>query len=175
MVNGVGRVCPSRLDGADEGVLVDLGSLVCLLALGLEVVLKLGSVPLAVRSYDLLIPVLLDQALQVLAISRRRVGNVVVRQPALELSLVPFVVSYKLSVSSLFLNLRPGIMSLREAVCGRWGQRNVLTSLAKPGGGDGRVGGEGQTKDGGERELHRECDGRRDVLIEARRRNLQWG
>lgn len=52
-----------------------------------------GGVPVLVRRDDVVIPVVADGLLEEGAIGGSRVGNVVVRQPPLELSLVPLVVS----------------------------------------------------------------------------------
>jgi len=53
---------------------------------------ELVDIPAVVRLGDIVIPVGLDKVLQVLAVRSGREGDVVVREPALQLGLVPFVV-----------------------------------------------------------------------------------
>jgi hypothetical protein len=108
VVDAVGRVLPVGLDLAEQRVLVLLGALLDLLALAGEVVRQLVGIPLVwvkqsistrlSRYYDesltvglddVVLPVGLDLVEQVLAVSGRGVGDVVVRQPALQLRLVP--------------------------------------------------------------------------------------
>lgn len=62
------------------------------LALALEESGELGGVPVAVGLNHEVTPVLFNQALKVFAVSWCRIGNIVVRQPPLELGLVPLVV-----------------------------------------------------------------------------------
>ena len=57
-----------------------------------EEVSKLGGVPVVVWCSDLGLPVVLDEDLEVFAVGRCRVGNVVIRQPSLKLGFMPFVV-----------------------------------------------------------------------------------
>lgn len=90
---------PGILHLGDEAVLVLLGTLLNLLAGRGQVVLKLGSVPVVVRLDDMILPVVLDELGQVLAVGRGRVGDVVVGEPALELGLMPLVVSCSASPS----------------------------------------------------------------------------
>jgi hypothetical protein len=78
----------------NERLFVLFGTLLHLLSLGSDVLLKLIGVPAIVGCDDLVIPVLLDEVFQVLAVCRSWIWNVVVRQPPLELCLVPFVVCY---------------------------------------------------------------------------------
>ena len=84
---------PVALDLAEQAVLVLLSTLLCLLALGAQVVLELIRVPVIVWLGDIVLPVLLDQVLQIFTVGCGRERNVVVRQPSLKLGLVPFVVS----------------------------------------------------------------------------------
>lgn len=76
----------------NKTVLVLLGALLDLLALRCDVALQLVGVPLVVWLYNIVLPVLLNQILQVLAVCRCWVWDVVVREPTLELSLVPLVI-----------------------------------------------------------------------------------
>lgn len=92
LVRLVGGRVPVLLDLLDEAVLVLLGALLGLLTLGSQVAGQLVGVPLAVWLGDVVVPVLLHQVLQVLAIGGSRIRDVVVGQPALKLSLVPLVV-----------------------------------------------------------------------------------
>ena len=54
--------------------------------------MELSCIPAVVWSDNLVIPIALNEALKVLAVSWSGVRNVVVRQPSLQLRLVPFVV-----------------------------------------------------------------------------------
>ena len=74
----VGSGVPVLLDLLDEAVLVLLGALLRLLALGGQVAGELVGVPLAVGLGDVVVPVLLDQVLQVLAVGGSGVGDIVV-------------------------------------------------------------------------------------------------
>jgi hypothetical protein len=56
--------------------------------------LKLRGIPFGVGSRNFALPVFFDDILEVLAVCRRRIGNVVVRKPAFKLSFMPFVVDY---------------------------------------------------------------------------------
>jgi len=58
----------------------------------LEVLVHLGGVPVAIRGDDVDVPVLLHELLELPAVGRGRVGHVMVREPPLELRLVPFVI-----------------------------------------------------------------------------------
>lgn len=62
------------------------------LSLGLEVVEQLGGIPLVVGLNNVVVPVLLDEVLDVLAVSGGRIRDAVVGEPTLELSLMPLVV-----------------------------------------------------------------------------------
>lgn len=83
---------PVRLHRRNQAVLVLLGTLLGLLALGAQVGLELLRVPAVVGLGDLGVPVVLDKVLQILAIGGGGIGDVVVREPALELGLMPLVV-----------------------------------------------------------------------------------
>ena len=93
---------PRSLDLLEQAVLALGGALLCLLTLGGQVRLELLGVPVVVWCSNVVLPVLVDQIDQVLAISWGRVWDVVVRQPSLKLGLMPLVVSWKGCVSSLF-------------------------------------------------------------------------
>jgi hypothetical protein len=45
------------------------------------------------RIYDLGLPICLDKILKIFSVCRGRIGDIVIREPALQLSLMPFVVS----------------------------------------------------------------------------------
>lgn len=94
LVGLVGSLVPDALHLREQAILVLLGTLLDLLALAAEVALQLVCIPLVVRLGDVVLPVLLHEVLQVLAVGWSRVGDIVVRQPALELSLMPLVVCY---------------------------------------------------------------------------------
>lgn len=89
---------PVPLHLTEQALLILLGPLLDLLALRRQVVLQTLRVPGAVGLDDVVLPVVLDQVLEVLAVGGRGVGDVVVREPALQLRLVPFVVRYTASV-----------------------------------------------------------------------------
>lgn len=67
---------------------------------GLQEGAQVGAVPALVGGDDIVVPVLLDEILEVLAISRGWVGDVVVREPALKLGLMPFIIDWKTSLSA---------------------------------------------------------------------------
>lgn len=99
LVGLLGSLMPGILHLGDEAVLVLLGTLLDLLASGGEVVLKLSGVPVVVWLDDVVLPVVLDELGQVLTVGRSRIGDVVVGEPALELGLMPLVVSCSTSSS----------------------------------------------------------------------------
>jgi hypothetical protein len=59
-----------------------------------EIALDRLGIPVLVRVHDLIVPVRLDEVLEVLAVGRLRVGNVVVGEPSLKLGLMPLVVDW---------------------------------------------------------------------------------
>lgn len=79
-----------------EVVLGSLDLALGLLALGLQEGAELSGIPAAVGSHDVVVPVLLNEALKILAVGRGRVRDGVIREPALKLRLVPFVVDFTL-------------------------------------------------------------------------------
>lgn len=93
LVGLLGGLVPCVLNLGDEALGVLLGALLDLLAGGSQVVGELVGSPVAVGLGDVVLPVLRDEVGQVLAVGRSRVGHVVVGEPALELSLMPLVVS----------------------------------------------------------------------------------
>jgi hypothetical protein len=99
LVGLVGSLVPCVLNLGDEALGVLLGALLDLLAGGGQVAGELTRAPAAVGLGDVVLPVLLDEVGQVLAVCRGRVGDTVVGEPALKLSLMPFVVSYTASPS----------------------------------------------------------------------------
>jgi len=92
---------PRFLNLAEERILVLLSALLDLLALRLEVRLQTLGVPRVVGLSDVVFPAVLDEVLQVLAVGRGGVWDVVIRQPPLQLSLVPFVVRCAFSCKSV--------------------------------------------------------------------------
>jgi hypothetical protein len=88
---------------ADERILVGLSALLGLDTLGAQPGLQVLDGPRVVGLDDVVIPVLLDQRLEVLAVGRSGVGDVVVGQPRLELGLVPLVVGCGKGRSALHL------------------------------------------------------------------------
>ena len=90
---------PCVLNLGDEALGVLLGALLDLLAGGSQVVGELVGSPVAVGLGDVVLPVLGDKVGQVLTVGRGGVGDVVVGEPALKLSLVPLVVSCAASMS----------------------------------------------------------------------------
>lgn len=114
------RLVPETFDLVDQGVLGSSGALLRLGTLLLEVVVQLVRVPATVRSDGIAVPVALDQLLEVLAVSRCGVRNIVVREPALKLRLVPFIVGcWGVGVSS----------KGRHAIDPRWAE-DVRTGFA---------------------------------------------
>lgn len=91
----VGSLMPVRLDLADKAVLVLLSALLDLLARACDVVLELLGVPSVVGLGNLVVPVVLDKVDEVLAVGRGGIGDIVVREPSLQLGLMPLVVSCK--------------------------------------------------------------------------------
>jgi hypothetical protein len=85
---------PVRANLANEAVLGSLGLGLGLLALGLEESAQLSRVPAVVGCDNVVIPVLLDKVLKILAVGRGGIWDRVVSKPALQLSLMPFVVGY---------------------------------------------------------------------------------
>lgn len=85
---------PVALNLGNQAVLGTFGLLLGLLALGLEEGAQLGGIPAVVGLDNIVVPVLLNDALQVLAVSWSRVRDVVVSEPALQLRLMPLVVDY---------------------------------------------------------------------------------
>jgi len=69
----------------------------------------LARVPVVVRLGDLGLPVVLDKILEVLAVCWCRVWNIVIRQPSLKLSFVPFVIDCGEDMSAKF--------KIREEAC----------------------------------------------------------
>ena len=72
------------------------------------------SVPFIVRVDDFLVPVVLDQVLKILPVSWSGVWDVVIREPTLKFTFMPFVVDY-LAVS-LISNLSPGILGVVQYI-----------------------------------------------------------
>ena len=92
VVGAVRSALPVALHLGEEAVLVLLRALLHLVTLRRHPVGELVDIPAVVRLGDIVIPVGLHQVLQVLAVRGGREGDVVVREPALQLGLVPFVV-----------------------------------------------------------------------------------
>ena len=92
VVGLVFRLVPITLNLIDERILGSSGAILGLDALLLQVAVQLLRVPATVWGDGVAVPVALDQLLEVLAVSRCGVGDAVVREPALKLSLVPSIV-----------------------------------------------------------------------------------
>ena len=90
---GVCAVGPVTLDRVDQTVFIGVRRFLGIGSLGLEVRLKLGSFPFIVRCSNFFIPILLYKIFKVFAVRGCRVGDVIVREPALKLGFVPFIVS----------------------------------------------------------------------------------
>lgn len=99
LVGLLGSLVPGVLNLGEEAVLVLLSALLDFLASGGQVVGELGSVPVVVGLGDVVLPVLANEVAQILAVGRGGVGDIVVGEPALELSLMPLVVSCAASPS----------------------------------------------------------------------------
>ena len=84
---------PCGLDLRDKALGVLLSALLDLLSGRGQVVGELAGAPAAVGLGDVVLPVLRDEVGQVLAVGRGGVGDAVVGEPALKLSLMPLVVS----------------------------------------------------------------------------------
>ena len=83
---------PGLLNLADEVVFVLFGPFLDVFAFATEVGLQSIDIPTLVRSGDVGVPILLHKVFKILAICRLGIGNVMVGEPLLELSLMPFVV-----------------------------------------------------------------------------------
>lgn len=92
LVGGVFSFVPVRLDMRKQTILVLLGLSRHVVAARLQICAELGSIPFIVRLYNIVIPVLRDEILQILAVSWGWIWDVLVRQPSLKLRLVPLVV-----------------------------------------------------------------------------------
>jgi hypothetical protein len=99
LVGLVGSLVPCVLDLGEKAVLVLLGALLDLLASGGQVAGELAGSPAVVGLGDIVVPVLLNKVGKILAVGRGGVWDIVVRKPALKLSLVPLVVSCAASPS----------------------------------------------------------------------------
>ena len=62
--------------------------------LGLEVGLKLRSLPIGVGRRNFIVPAALDQIFQIGTVCGSWIWDIVIREPSFELSLMPLVVSY---------------------------------------------------------------------------------
>lgn len=92
LVGGVLGFIPVRFDVRKQTILVLLSLSRHIVASSLQIRAQLGSIPFVVRLYNIVIPVLRDEVLQILAVSRSWIWDVLVRQPPLKLRLVPLVV-----------------------------------------------------------------------------------
>jgi hypothetical protein len=88
----VASLVPRGRDLVDKRILVGLGALLGLDTLGAQPRLQVLDGPGVVGLDNVVIPILLNQRLEVLAVGRSGVGDVVVGQPGLELGFVPLVV-----------------------------------------------------------------------------------
>jgi len=89
----MGSVFPGALHLLDKSILVAFGALFDLGTLIDEVLLEAVEIPVRVGRLHSRLPVVLHKVLEIFAISRSRVWDIVVGEPALELGLVPLVVS----------------------------------------------------------------------------------
>lgn len=85
---------PVALDLSEEAILVLFGAFFDLLTLRRDVRLQLIGIPAVVWRCNLVFPVELDKVDEILAVCRSRIWHIVVRQPPLELSLMPFVIGW---------------------------------------------------------------------------------
>ena len=85
---------PVGLDLLDQTILALLSAFLGLLTLAGQEGRKLVGVPAVVWLSDVVLPILADKVDEVLAVGRSRIRYVVIRQPPLKLSLVPFVVGW---------------------------------------------------------------------------------
>ena len=69
---------PGLLHFLEQAILVLLGAFLRLMDVTAEPLLQLVGVPTVVRLHNVIVPVILHQVLEVLAVGRRRVGDVVV-------------------------------------------------------------------------------------------------
>jgi hypothetical protein len=99
LVGLVGSLVPCVLDLGKKAVLVLFGALLDLLASGGQVARELAGSPAVVGLGHIVVPVLLNKVGKILAVGRGGVWDIVVRKPALKLSLVPLVVSCAASPS----------------------------------------------------------------------------
>jgi hypothetical protein len=70
-----------------------LGSDLGIGAFLLKICAQLSGVPIAVWRSNLAFPVFLDDVLEIVAICRRWIWNVIIREPPLKLGLMPFVIN----------------------------------------------------------------------------------
>jgi hypothetical protein len=97
--DGVFGVRPCSLDLLNELLLCVGGALLQRLAPEGEVLLQLRDAPVVIRSDDVVVPVLLDEVLEVPSVRRRRVRDVIVREPAIQLCFMPLVVRWEMLVT----------------------------------------------------------------------------
>ena len=88
----IASLVPGALNLAEETICVLLRAFLDFFALRSEVVLKLVGIPLVVRLRDVVLPVVLNKVLEVFAVSRCWIRNVMIREPSLKLGFVPLVV-----------------------------------------------------------------------------------
>lgn len=111
----VGRLVPVVLDLAKKTVLALFGTFLNLLSLRSNVGIQLRGVPAVVWLGDLVLPVGLNKINKLLAVGRSRERNIVVREPSLKLSLVPFIVGCDMKRQCLELHrLNEGYLELHR-------------------------------------------------------------
>lgn len=91
----VSGLIPRVLDLGDQSILAGVGVGLRLDALGFEICTELLGVPGLIGCDDVVVPVLLDQVVELLSVSGGGVWDVIVGEPALELCFVPLVVCWK--------------------------------------------------------------------------------
>lgn len=85
---------PAALDLSDQAIFVVLCRFLNLETFLLNVRLELRGVPFVVWGDNVALPVLLDKIFEKFAVSRGWVGDVIIREPSLELGFVPVVVDW---------------------------------------------------------------------------------
>lgn len=83
---------PRLLDLADQTLFALFGAFLDFLALATKVGLQAVGIPVLVWSCDVGVPVVLHKILEVLAICGSGIWDVMIGEPSLEFSLMPFVV-----------------------------------------------------------------------------------
>lgn len=83
---------PITLDRGHQTVLALVGTFSGLIAPIGQILLKSIDIPVRVGSRDLGIPILLDDLLEILTVGGTRIRDVMIGQPTLKFSLMPFII-----------------------------------------------------------------------------------